>query len=92
MAVFAVMGVLGLFGSTQMVKGFPITDVFEYDSYVSKFLISQSEQFPDQAYPFCPPRPKPPHSRGRVFHSESHSESVSHSESSESGLRGCGGA
>ena len=52
MGVFGVMGLIGLYGSQQMVKGFPITDVFQYDSYISKFLISQSKQFPDQAYPF----------------------------------------
>ena len=49
---FGALGLCGLVGATHMKKGFPLTDVFCDDSYVSEFLRSASHHFSDQAYPF----------------------------------------
>ena len=50
--VFALCALLGLIGATQMERGFPLTDIFCDDSYVSDFLRATSKHFPAQAYPF----------------------------------------
>lgn len=52
LAFFGALGLCGLIGATHMQKGFPLTDVFCDDSYVSDFLRSASKHFSDQAYPF----------------------------------------
>lgn len=49
---FALMALFGIMGATQMERGFPLTDVFCDDSYVSDFLRASSKHFPNQAYPF----------------------------------------
>ena len=52
LATFAAMALFGLIGASQMERGFPLTDVFCDDSYVSDFLRASSKHFPAQAYPF----------------------------------------
>lgn len=52
LAVFALMALGGMIGASQMQRGFPLTDVFCDDSYVSDFLRASSKHFPNQAYPF----------------------------------------
>ena len=49
---FAALFLLGMIGAAQMERGFPLTDVFCDDSYVSDFLRASSKHFPNQAYPF----------------------------------------
>ena len=49
---FAALFLLGVIGAAQMERGFPLTDVFCDDSYVSDFLRASSKHFPNQAYPF----------------------------------------
>jgi predicted RND superfamily exporter protein len=52
LVVFGLLSMLGLYGATTMQRGFPLTDVFCDDSYISDFLRSSSQHFADQAYPF----------------------------------------
>ena len=52
LATFAFIALCGVVGASQMQRGFPLTDVFCDDSYVSDFLRASSKHFPSQAYPF----------------------------------------
>jgi hypothetical protein len=52
LAVFAFTALCGIIGASQMQRGFPLTDVFCDDSFVSDFLRASSKHFPSQAYPF----------------------------------------
>ena len=48
LAAFALTFALGVYGAPKMVMGFPLTDVFSDDSYVSDFFRTGSRQFLDQ--------------------------------------------